>query len=539
MLRQIKIAQRTVVCFGVIIALLFGLGVFCLFQMSEIRSAGRVIQTESLPSLKISGDLALSLSRLRTNALAIYAYTDPESQAQQKASFGTLTADIEKSLTAYAQDGISAEETEALDKLKEAYYRYKEGMEKEFALLAAHEQQAAVDVVYGLSVYSDIMKAQTERLAAYNEHEADDAGKQADEAYNQARTIAMVAIALAVLFGALLAWLFSRSVISPIRSAVNVAQQIAKNDLTQRFDTHGVDEAAQLLKALNVMQENLRSTLGEIEGSANQLAAAAEQMSHITDESKRDIQQQNNELDLAATAVTEMSAAVDEVASNAVATSEESKASTYTAEQGQAQLNETIHSIQTMVTNVLGASQRAEALAEQTQNISKVLDVIRAVAEQTNLLALNAAIEAARAGDAGRGFAVVADEVRALAHRTGESTREIENMIGQIQEGTRETVSALQSSADQASQTMAKATAAEQALHTITQSVIGINERNMVIATAAEEQAQVAREVDRNLIRIRDLSHQTASGAEQTGTASHELSRLAADLNGMIRRFSL
>ena len=187
----------------------------------------------------------------------------------------------------------------------------------------------------------------------------------------------------------------------------------------------------------------------------------------------------------------------------------------------------------------MGAGDRARELAEQTRNISQVLDVIRSVAEQTNLLALNAAIEAARAGEAGRGFAVVADEVRGLAQRTGDSTREIEKMIGSIQHGTGQTVDALLTSADHARQTREQAQSASAALETIAQSVSGIDERNLVIASAAEEQAQVAREVDRNLVRIRDLSVQTAAGAEQTRAASQQLSELAVELNGQLRRFRM
>ena len=171
------------------------------------------------------------------------------------------------------------------------------------------------------------------------------------------------------------------------------------------------------------------------------------------------------------------------------------------------------------------------------QGISKVLDVIRAIAEQTNLLALNAAIEAARAGDAGRGFAVVADEVRALAHRTQQSTQEIEQMIGGIQQGTNQAVDAMQHSSQRARATLEMARAAGKALDTITEAISHISERNLVIASASEEQAQVAREVDRNLVNIRDLAQQTAAGAHQTSAASQELSRLAVDLNGLVMRF--
>ncbi|WP_409520286.1 MULTISPECIES: methyl-accepting chemotaxis protein [Pseudomonas] len=287
------------------------------------------------------------------------------------------------------------------------------------------------------------------------------------------------------------------------------------------------------------MQGNLRSTIGQINDSAHQLSSASEEMNAVMSESTRGLQRQNDEIEQAATAVNEMTAAVEDVAGNAVSTSEASRAASQSAAQGRTQLTEAINSIQALTTDVLGASQSAEELAEQALNISKVLDVIRAVAEQTNLLALNAAIEAARAGDAGRGFAVVADEVRALAHRTGESTREIESMIGSIQQGTGQTVQALQSSAERARSTLEKANAAGEALSTITSNVADINDRNLLIASASEQQAQVAREVDRSLVSIRDLSVQTAAGAQQTSVAIQELARLAVDLNGLVRRFSL
>ncbi|WP_437128682.1 methyl-accepting chemotaxis protein [Pseudomonas chlororaphis] len=290
------------------------------------------------------------------------------------------------------------------------------------------------------------------------------------------------------------------------------------------------------------MQEKLRQTLLHISGSASQLASAAEELNSVTDESARGLTQQNNEIEQAATAVNEMTCAVEEVARNAVSTAEASNDATQSASEGRNLVRETVSAIELMSSEVQSSANRISELAEESRDIGKVLDVIRGLADQTNLLALNAAIEAARAGDAGRGFAVVAvvaDEVRALAHRTQQSTSEIERMIGSIQSGTEHAVESMRTSTERADSTLSIARGAGGALDTINTAVNEINERNLVIASAAEEQALVAREVDRNLVNIRDLSVQSATGANQTSDASHELSRLAVDLNGMVARFTL
>ncbi|WP_410002795.1 methyl-accepting chemotaxis protein [Pseudomonas chlororaphis] len=287
------------------------------------------------------------------------------------------------------------------------------------------------------------------------------------------------------------------------------------------------------------MQHSLRETIRRISDSSSQLASASEELSCVTEDATRGLHQQSQEIEQAATAVNQMTAAVEEVASNAVATSEASRQSDRIAQHGREQVQQTVQSIESLADDVTANASQVEELAQKVYGISKVLDVIRSVAEQTNLLALNAAIEAARAGDAGRGFAVVADEVRALAHRTQQSTQEIEQMIGGIQLGTDQAVSSMQQSNSRARSTLELAKAAGAALEEIAGAITLINERNTVIASASEEQAAVAREVDRNLMNIRDLAMQTSAGANQTSAASQELSRLAVDLNAMVARFSV
>ncbi|MFA2533045.1 methyl-accepting chemotaxis protein [Pseudomonas chlororaphis] len=283
------------------------------------------------------------------------------------------------------------------------------------------------------------------------------------------------------------------------------------------------------------MQDSLRGTLQKIADSSSQLASAAEELHAVTEDSSKTLHQQSNELEQAATAVNEMTAAVEEVARNAVSTSEASRETDATAHHGRQQVQHTVDSIGDLADEVTRTCEQVEHLAVDVRNIGQVLEVIRSIAEQTNLLALNAAIEAARAGDAGRGFAVVADEVRALAHRTQQSTQEIESMINT----TEGAVSAMRHSNERAHLTLEAARASGLALDQITQAITSINERNLVIASASEEQAQVAREVDRNLVNIRDLATQTSAGANQSNAASQDLSRLAVELNGLVTRFKV
>ncbi|WP_068828958.1 methyl-accepting chemotaxis protein [Pseudomonas sp. BMS12] len=342
-----------------------------------------------------------------------------------------------------------------------------------------------------------------------------------------------------LLGGGLQAWSMSRGINLRLTELREVVSRNAAGDLSQPVQCSGRDEITEVQVSFKQMQESLRDTLQGIQGAATQLASAAEQLHAVTEESSKGITRQNDEIQMAATAVTQMSAAVDEVARNANHTSDSSREAEQSAESGRQQVSSTRNTIEQLSERLRITSGTIGRLADEAIAIGRVLEVIRTIAEQTNLLALNAAIEAARAGDQGRGFAVVADEVRALAQRTQTSTQEIERMISAIQGASQESVEAMGESSEYASRSSEMANQADGALELIAQRVGQINEMNLVIASAAEEQAQVAREVDRNLVAIRDIAEQNATGAHETSVASDQLARLASDLNGMVQRFRL
>ncbi|MHC8308802.1 methyl-accepting chemotaxis protein [Pseudomonas sp. GT1P32] len=537
-LRNLNIAPRAFLGFAFIALLVIVLGVFAVNRMSIIRQSSIDMGSTQLPSVGFLGNVTENILRMRILSFRILVNREPASLQEAETRIGALTDKARKAQASYAALPAGPDEA-ALYKVFSATLDNYMQAQREMMDLSRQNKIDEMRTLINTKIKdgTDQMGEQLNRLVTYNTEGAKAAGVLAEDNYNTAVNGIIAVSVVAALMTVLLAWLLTRSIITPLNRAVQAAETIAGGNLTKAIEIDGKDEPARLLGALSTMQANLRKTIEQIAGSATQLGAAAEELSTVTQEASRGLQQQNNEIEQAATAVNEMTAAVEEVARNAVSTSEASNQSTQAAREGRDRVVETVDAIQTMTHDVQNTSLMIEGLAAQGRDIGKVLDVIRAIAEQTNLLALNAAIEAARAGEAGRGFAVVADEVRALAHRTAQSTQEIEKMVAGIQNGTGEAVSSMQQSNQRTHSTLEMARAAGVALEQITQSIHLINERNLVIASASEEQAQVSREVDRNLVNIRDLATQSAAGANQTSAATHELSRLAVDLNAMVARF--
>ncbi|HEP9779926.1 TPA: methyl-accepting chemotaxis protein [Pseudomonas aeruginosa] len=343
----------------------------------------------------------------------------------------------------------------------------------------------------------------------------------------------------AAVLGLLVLWLTARGVTRPILGVAHMLRDIAsgEGDLTQRLPHTGRDELGELAGWFNRFLDKLQPIIRDVKVSVRDARSTADQSAAISSQTSAGMQQQFREIDQVATASHEMTATAQDVARSAAQAADAARGADQATRDGLALIDRTTQGIDSLAANLTSAMGQVEQLASSSEEIGSVLEVIRAIAEQTNLLALNAAIEAARAGDAGRGFAVVADEVRNLARRTQDSVEQIRGVIEGLQQGTRDVVDAMHGSHRQAQGSVEQVDEAVAALQRIGEAVTVINDMNLQIASAAEEQSSVAEEINRNVAAIRDVTESLSSQAEESAQVSQSLNRLANHQQGLMEQF--
>lgn len=344
---------------------------------------------------------------------------------------------------------------------------------------------------------------------------------------------------LALLVGILAAWLITRQITRPLQAALAYASRVARGDLSQIEKVNRRDEIGQLQISMREMSLGLRELLSGIDLGVSNLSRAARELANSSKESRERINQQREETDQVAIAMNQMSATVQEVAQNAEQAFNAATSAGNHVQLGDLVVAQTISHIGQLATQMNYCREAMLHLANESQHIGSILNVIKSVSEQTNLLALNAAIEAARAGETGRGFAVVADEVRGLAQRTQQSTEEIEQLIGNLHRGTDEVTVLLDNSKTLTEQSVELSRKAGHALGQITAMVSTIQVMNQQIATASEEQSVVAEQINRSVVNVQDASNRTSAASEQTAVSSRELEDLEQQLRRMVKKFSL
>ncbi|PCC14444.1 methyl-accepting chemotaxis protein [Pseudoalteromonas sp. JB197] len=363
---------------------------------------------------------------------------------------------------------------------------------------------------------------------------------QVEASIAKAQSVAIMVFIISGIIVLTLVYLTSRSIIVPVERIYQSINKIRRNnDLTVTIEQIGNDEITIMSKDFNSLIGDFNNLINEVNGALNALNIATENLSESTAATSSGMQDQLHEADMVATAATEMQATIQDISHNTEAAAKKAESTNLSAQQGRSEVESTVAHIRGLSDSLEHASSVVSLLEKDGETIGSVLDVIRAIADQTNLLALNAAIEAARAGEQGRGFAVVADEVRSLAQRTQESTSEIEGIINTLQQRTQEVVSIMHQCRSQGDESASQANRAGELLGAITEDVQTIMEMSTQIAVAIDQQSQVASEVNKNVVSIRDIARNTSGHAANNAQTSEEVSAQARVLFAAIDKFKV
>jgi len=404
-----------------------------------------------------------------------------------------------------------------------------------FEQLVEGEQQIGLAFDQGLNGQMRDAIHQTEQSLAQMAKETNAAVEAASQLSNRIAVSLFVVVLLLVIA---LVLMTSRSIVQPIENVCRTIGLVRRdNDFRLRIDVEGEDEMTELATDVNQMLAGVQDLVRSVNQALRMLDGATTDLARATNETSNGMAQQQLESDMVATAVTEMGATVNEIAANTEQTAFKAQNTNENAQQGLNAVEQTAIRIQQLAEQLQQASTVLTELERDSSTIGQVLDVIRGIAEQTNLLALNAAIEAARAGEQGRGFAVVADEVRSLAMRTQESTGQIEQIISGLQQRTRNIVQVMQRCQAQGQQSAEQAGTTMELPRSITADVAQIMDMTTQIATAVEEQSIVAADVNKNVVRIRDISEHSLHLASQNAQTSEEVASQAGVLHRTVDRF--
>ncbi|WP_119396355.1 methyl-accepting chemotaxis protein [Salinibius halmophilus] len=405
--------------------------------------------------------------------------------------------------------------------------------------LAVFEKQAQLLTLLG---QWEATIAQTETMIASISDSVSDyaATQQMDgqQTAASARAYTLAGIAVAIIAALLIGWRSIMSIRNPLEASLRALQQVSKGDFTVRLAASGRDEFSRIGRYVNELSEELSASITELRKNATALADSASQSKQQAATSQQQAGHQKDQAQSIATAINEMESAVSEVAKSTNETRHEVENAKTLANNGEQAMQSNIATINELDGKVHAANDVISKLAEQTAQITNILDVIGGIAEQTNLLALNAAIEAARAGESGRGFAVVADEVRSLADKTNQSTAEIQSMITSLTAASEQAKSYMDAAAASMVVCVEQSEITSKAMHDIDQAMAVVQDMSTQIATAAEQQTLVASEINRNVVDVADLAEQAYQRAISGSESSQYVSDLAAQQNKLMEKFN-
>ncbi|WP_299013003.1 methyl-accepting chemotaxis protein [uncultured Photobacterium sp.] len=540
-LKNLSIGKKIAVAFMSIAVINLGFGMFLVSELGKIKDELLNFTDDTLPAVQHVDGIRDKMSYWRRTQFALLAVNDLAEVKQTIQRNERIRQDIQSGLEAYGKTVWPGEEEQTFNRLMTNWNSYVATMAKfNDAMLTMDKATAHPILSQSLSRFEGIESDINSLIDILQDAMAQNRETILSSVTGlNTKTITsnMAILALMVVMTLLL----TRIICGPLRLVVEQANAIAGGNLAKQLDRDAIsnDELGELADSSIKMQNNLRQLIDEIISAVTQLSSAVEEMSQISDLSAQGMKEQQLQITQVATAMTEMKAAVGDVARNTEDTASQSVVANEKAQEGARDNEVMVASIQNVAGVIEQAGETVSELEQQSKQINVVVDVIRGIAEQTNLLALNAAIEAARAGESGRGFAVVADEVRTLAGRTQDSTGEITSIIEKLQLMAKQAKDATEQSRTSIEACVDQGTHSQEIMLSIEKSIADIADMGSQIASACSQQDSVADELSCNIENIHVASQEVAQGSEQTAQACRELSQLSVTLQNAMGRFKL
>jgi methyl-accepting chemotaxis protein len=485
--------------------------------------------------------MAGTISEVAVALRNMLIYNDPELNQKMEKRIKDLEATYDKEFEKI-KELTPASDTAALElikKVEEDQKTAKPLRDNAIRLAMENKKQDTLDVMNEMSPEVRKWAVAIAELINYQVQRNHTRYEESVASYKKALTFMVVLGVAAITISILVALYLTRSIVTPIRKAVDVSDSLEQGVLTVTMSSDSKDEAGHLLNSMAVMAGKLKKVISEVKTSAGIVASSSEELSTTSEQMSKGVSEQSNRASQIATSSAEMSQTVIDIAKNSSNIAASATETAAIARDGQTIVAKSVQEVKEIAETVEESSRLIASLGERSKQIGEIINVIEDIADQTNLLALNAAIEAARAGEQGRGFAVVADEVRKLAERTAKATSEIGGMIGAIQNEVGKAVSSMSAATSKVDDGVRDVTVAGDALQKIVSSVENLNAMVVQIATATEEMSAVSETINSDIEHVANIGKETSAGSHQMSQAAHGLAQLASNLQNLVAQFKV